>query len=160
MDIRRLDPTKDRAAVASLFDHAADYVLLETGRDPNADTINDFFDDRPPGLGPEDATHIGLFMDGTLIGVLAQSFGYPSNDDSYIGLLVLAKTRRGQGLGTRFLDHATRHARNRGATRQLVAVLDANPKGRAFWERAGFVLEKTFLPTADGHTRHRMTRAI
>jgi len=47
-----------------------------------------------------------------------------------------------------------------GGRRRLIAVLDANPKGRAFWEREGFVLAKTFEPTLDQHIRHRMIRKI
>ncbi len=63
------------------------------------------------------------------------AFGYPEAGDAYIGLMLLATEARGQGLGTMFLDHLTDLARARGARRQLLAVLDANPRGRRFWER-------------------------
>jgi GNAT superfamily N-acetyltransferase len=95
-----------------------------------------------------------------LLGILGVVFGYPDANDSYIGLLLLAPQARGSGVGGQALAHATALARARGSTRQLVAVLDNNPKGRAFWDREGFALEKSFPPTKDGHTRHRMTRAI
>ncbi len=94
------------------------------------------------------------------VGILGMVVGCPDVNDSYIGLLLLAPHARGRGVGGRALAHATTLARARGSTRQLVAVLDKNPKGCAFWDREGFALEKSFPPTKDGHTRHRMTRAI
>jgi hypothetical protein len=44
-----------------------------------------------------------------------------------------------------------------------VAVLDENARGRAFWEREGFVIEKSFEPRQIGskvHVLHRLTRAL
>jgi hypothetical protein len=55
-------------------------------------------------------------------------FGYPDANDSYIGCCCWRHTR-GQVLVA--LAHATTLARAR-INRQLVAVLDKNPKGRAF----------------------------
>jgi GNAT superfamily N-acetyltransferase len=101
-----------------------------------------------------------MFDADRLIGILGVVFGYPDATDSYIGLLLLAPYARDRGVGGRALAHATTLGRARGSTRQLVAVLDNNPKGRAFWDREGFALEKSFPPTEDRHTRHRMTRAI
>lgn len=160
MTIRALSHTSDRSIVASFFSRAADYVTLETGEPPNSGTIDEFFDERPPNVGVEDALHFGLFEADYMLGLIAFSLGLPEPTDSYIGLLLLAHTARGNGIGPRALAHATSLARARGATRQLIAVLDTNPKGRAFWEREGFLLEKTFAPTADCHTRHRLIRAI
>ena len=54
-------------------------------------------------------------------------------------------------------------ARDRGAGRMLIAVLEANPRGKAFWQRNGFVPELCFPPRADvpmQHHRLRMTREI
>ena len=160
MIMRSLSATTDRGAVARLFADAADYVLLEDGRAPDEATTDSFFNERPPNVGAADAVHIGMFDADRLLGILGVVFGYPEANDSYIGLLLLAPHARGGGVGGRALAHATTLARARGSIRQLVAVLDQNPKGRAFWDREGFALEKSFPPTKDGHTRHRMTRAI
>ena len=46
---------------------------------------------------------------------------------------------------------------------ELVAVLEANPKARAFWLREGFVPEQYFPASPDdplGHARCRMTRDL
>jgi GNAT superfamily N-acetyltransferase len=160
MIMRSLSATTDRAAVARLFADAADYVLLEDGRAPDEATMDNFFNERPPNVGAADAVHIGMFDADRLLGILGVVFGYPDANDSYIGLLLLAPQARGSGFGGQALAYATALARARGSTRQLVAVLDKNPKGLAFWDREGFALEQSFPPTRDGHTRHRMTRAI
>lgn len=160
MDIRTLSATSDHDAVFDLFKQAADYVMLEDGHPPNRATVDAFFNDRPPKIAAKNALQLGVFEDDQLLGILGMLFGYPEATDCYIGLLVMSPEARGRGVGAQALAHATSLARTRGAQRQLVAVLDQNPKGRAFWEREGFVLEQTFPPSDDTHIRHRMTREI
>jgi len=160
MKIRRLDPIQDRSVVTGLFAEAADYVMLETGTAPNAGTVDAYFNDRPPLVVPQDALHVGMFDEDRLIGIAAMAFGYPEERDAYIGLLLFVPGVRGVGHGARLVSHLTDLAQARGANRQLVAVLEANPKGHKFWEREGFSQQKTFSPTEDGHVRHRLARAI
>lgn len=160
MDFRALDDIADRSKVAIFFAGAADYVMLETGQPPNAATVDEFFAERPPTVKPEDALHFGAFEDDHLLGIVGFLFGYPEPKDCYIGLMLMSPSVRGMGIGARVLHLVTSRARARGADRQLVAVINANAKGRAFWEREGFVLEKTF-PSSDGsHIRHRLMRDI
>lgn len=160
MDIRLLNAKADHALVADLYTRAADYVLLEEGRAPTDDTVQAFLYDRPPKVSPNAAFHFGLFEDESLIGISGMIIGYPEPRDSYIGLLLLTPAARRKGYGKAVLDHVTRHANAAGASRQFVAVLEKNQKGRAFWEREGFVLERTFPPRDDAHTRYRMMRTI
>lgn len=152
----------DRAAVADLFARAADYVRLESGCEPGNDQVADFFDGAPPGCDPADGVRIGAGGD-RLDGIAEMAFGYPQAGDAYVGLLLLDPAARGRGLGRAMVAALVDQARARGAGRMLVAVLDGNPRGRTFWEREGFVLEKTFEPQARGgrlHVIHRLTRAI
>ncbi|MEL6957507.1 MAG: GNAT family N-acetyltransferase [Pseudomonadota bacterium] len=151
---------EDRARVAALFDRAADYVRLERGTEPSAVDVEEFFNDLPPGLGPNDALQFSVDVEGVVVGLVTCCFGYPEPGDNYIGLMMFDPAHRGRGLGARALDALTRIAESRGATRQLVAVLEANQKGRAFWERQGFVVEEVFEPSADDHRRFRMARTI
>ncbi|MDC1216088.1 GNAT family N-acetyltransferase [Octadecabacter sp.] len=160
MDFKPLDKITYRPEVACFFERTADYVMLEHGRVPDADTVDDFFDDRPPHVAAEDSLHFGLLEDQNLIGIAGILFGFPEKTDAYIGLMLLAPEARGRGNGAQLLSHLTGVAQARGAQRQLVAVLDANPKGRAFWDREGFMLETSFPPIEDRHTRHRLIRTI
>jgi GNAT superfamily N-acetyltransferase len=162
--IRALDPAADRAAVADLYAWAADYVVLETGAPPDGATVRAFFADVPPGGDLARSLKLGLFLpDGGLAGIADLGFGFPEPADAYLGLMLIDPARRGLGLGPRFLDRLAADARARGAPRLLLAVLDANPRGRAFWEREGFRVVLTAPPALLGrrtHVRHRMARPL
>ena len=61
------------------------------------------------------------------------------------------------------LREAEAIAQGEGATRLLVAVLDANPRGRAFWTREGFSTALRIEGRAIGarvHDLARMAKAL
>lgn len=138
--------------------------MLETGTEPSDATVADFFTDCPPGSDLAASCKLGMFMpDGALVAIADMAFGYPETDDAYIGLLLIDQNRRDLGLGRIFLDHLTGTARARNATRLLIAVLDENTRGRAFWEREGFCLLQSFPDFKAGlktHVVHRMARPL
>lgn len=161
--IRDLDPLADRAAVEALFLAAADYIALETGLPVDGTQADDFFADAPPGIDPATSLRLGLFGPAGLEGLAEVAFGYPAAGDAYIGLMLFAASARGTGGGACLLRGIESRARQRGATRLLLAVLEANPKGRAFWRREGFAVEQSFPVAEMGlrrHIRHRMMKAL
>jgi len=160
MKIIPLSYPDDIARVRRVFDAATDYVFLEYGTAPNDALIKDFFQDRPPQVPAANCHHIGIEKDGDVIGAAGFLFGFPKPTDCYIGLLILAPLERDRGIGTRVVEHITASARSQGAMRLLIAVLDENHKGRAFWNAQGFRHLQTFPPTSDRHTRHRMGRDL
>ena len=160
---RGLDPKADFAAVRAFIDTAADYVRLETGKAPDDSYAEAYFTDCPPGSDVARSEKIGLFADGVLAGIADLAFGYPDEGDAFLGLMIISSTMRGAGLGPVFLDHVDGIARQRGAARLLLAVLDSNPRGRAFWERNGFAHVMTIeraLIVGHPHRVHRMARAV
>ncbi|MEY4983623.1 MAG: hypothetical protein RIR62_1889 [Pseudomonadota bacterium] len=161
--IRPLSQDRDLDAVVALYAAAADYVLLESGPLPPSDLAQEFFTDAPPGGDPAEGEKLGLFRGGELVGIADLAFGWPEARDAYLGLMILAPDARGAGLGTRFLHEVERRAKARHAPRLLLAVLDANPRGRTFWERHGFAVVMTFPPAPIGervHVRHRMEKRL
>lgn len=161
--IRALDPVIDLRAVLSVYRQAADYVHLETGEAPTDDLATAFFADAPPGGDPADGLKLGLHETGELTGIADLAFGWPEARDAYLGLMILAPQARGRGLGAVFLRHIEAAARARGAPRLFLAVLDANPRGLAFWQREGFAVVKSFPPVRIGsrdHVRHRMAKRL
>ena len=163
MTFRALDRARDRAALADLFDRAADYIALERGVPPDDAMIDELFDDAPPGLGAEDVAVYGAFGAGRLQAVSALAFGWPEPDDAYLGLLLVAAEARGAGLGARVLAASEEVCRGNGMRRFLLAVLDANPRARAFWELAGFEAVIEGIPVQMGlrdHTAARMMKRL
>lgn len=162
MKIRPLSED-DRAALADLYARAADYVMLETGAPPCETTLDDFLTGAPPGIDPVTSVRLGAEGPGGLLGIAEMAFGYPQPRDAYIGLLLLDPAARGRGLGRAMVDRLMGIAVARGADRMLIAVLQDNAGGMAFWRAQGFMPEKV-IPDVDygtrRHTVHRMTRAL
>lgn len=157
--IRPLFPETDRAAVAAFLQEAADYWVLADGAPPGPQAADDFFTDCPPGCDPAASHRLGLFRDGRLSGLAELSFGFPAPGDAYLGLMILAPRIRGQGHGARLLSHVETLARETQAPTLYLGVIEANPKGRAFWERCGFA------PTGvtrqdDRNITHRLAKPL
>lgn len=148
--IRTLDPITDRALVDRFFQTAADYIRLERDEDPGPDVTAEFFTDAPPGCDPAQSLRLGLFAHDQLIAVAETGFGYPGPDDAYLGLMIVSAAARGTGAGPRLLAHIETAARARGCTALYLAVLEANPRGLAFWERMGFATQLTDRPVTLG----------
>ena len=161
--IRELDPATDAATVLDLYGRASDFLDLESGRTPDDAVVEEYFTDAPPGGDAATSLKLGLFEDGRLVGIVDLAFGYPRASDAYLGLMVFAREARGRGLGRVFLRHVEQAARDRGATRLLLAVLEANPRARAFWESEGFGSPRVFPPARIGdriHVRVRLHKSL
>ncbi len=137
--IHTLDPVADRAAVWAFWDSCRDFAEMESGMTDHARQTEGFFHDAPPNADPAKRMRLGIFQEDRLIGVASVDFGFPEATDGYIGLLAFAEDVRGGGLGPKVLAHIKAEAQQRAAKRLFVGVLIANVKGRAFWEREGFV---------------------
>jgi GNAT superfamily N-acetyltransferase len=171
--IRALTPN-EAPLVARFYRDAPDYWLLAEGRCNPDVQAREFFTDAPPGCDPAQSHRLGLFLPadtGTspppggeggsalrLSGVAELSFGFPEPQDAYLGLMLLGPWAQRQGHGQRFLAHVAALARARGATVLYLAVLEANPRGRAFWEREGFrATGRSGKDPATGHLLHRLS---
>jgi len=160
MQIIPLSYPVDIDRTRGVFDAATDYVFLEYGTAPDDAVVKAFFHERPDTVPAANCHHIGIEQGGDLVGLAGYLFGFPTPTDCYIGLMILDASVRGKGIGTQVVKHIVETARRQGATRLLIAVLDENPKGRAFWLAQGFRHLQTFAPTTDGHIRHRMGRDL
>ncbi|MBL9073335.1 GNAT family N-acetyltransferase [Tabrizicola sp.] len=157
MRIRELFPS-ETALVAQFYREAPDYWLLAKGRCDPENQASDFFTDAPPNCNPAESDRLGLFVDHRLSGVAELSYGFPERNDAYLGLMILGPWAQGRGHGRSFLAHLEKLARGRHAPRLYLAVLDANLRGRAFWEREGF--RPTGIRRQDAETGHWIERLV
>lgn len=118
------------------------------------DLVEEYSTDAAPGTDASTSLKLGFFGEDRLLGITDLAFGYPGADDAHLGLMMLAREARGRGLGRRFLRPVGDAARERGATRLLLAVLEANPRGWAFWEQEGFGSPNVFPPAQIGRRTH------
>ena len=163
MIIRPLDPATERPLVRAFLHEAADYIRLERDAAPDDEVVEEFFTDAPPGSDPAESLRLGLFDQGRLVAIAEMGWNYPGPTDAYLGLMIVSPAARGTGAGPRLLRHLEAEARARGKTAIYLAVLDANPRGRAFWQREGF---RVTLPDREvtlgqkTQIAHRMGKAL
>jgi GNAT superfamily N-acetyltransferase len=156
MLIRNLHPKTDLAAVLKCQTLAQDYWHLAEGKCDPAAKAAEFFTDCPPGCNASESHRLGLFMNSELVGLAELSFGFPNPNDAYLGLMLLAPPFRNRCLGPEFLAAIERRAR--GSQALYLAVLESNPKGRAFWHRMGF--QPTGHSRTDAETGNRLHRLV
>lgn len=160
MLIRQLDPS-EAPLVGQFYREAPEYWLLAEGAfDPDL-KAQEFFTDAPPACDPEQSHHLGLFLGPRLSGVVELSYGFPDPTDAYLGLMLIGPWAQCMGHGRTFLHHAENLARSRAADRIYLAVLEANPRGRAFWEREGFTpTGRSVVDSDTGHCLHRLMKPL
>ncbi|MDX2014876.1 MAG: GNAT family N-acetyltransferase [Myxococcaceae bacterium] len=137
LEVRALS-SSEVPLVEAFWRAAPEYWLLAEGACDASRKAHEFFTDAPPGADVERSHRLGLMLDGQLSGLAELAFGFPSPPEAFLGLLVLGRWAQGRGHGRRLLAHVEALARAAGSTTLFLAVLDANPRGRAFWEREGF----------------------
>lgn len=143
----------DHERVLHLCLRARDYIELETGAGPDMAYVQETMTDAPNGVPPDQVWCWGAQEGDTLAGIATCLKGFYGPDDWYLGLLLLDPAARGRGLGAQMLAHVTDQARADRVACLRIAVLDANPRGRAFWARHGFTHEKS-TTAGDGQLRH------
>lgn len=150
----------DQAAIAVFYRAAPDYWLLAEGAcDPDRQAA-DYFTDAPPGCDPAQSDRLGLFLGDRLSGLAEVSFGFPAAGDAYLGLMILGPWAQGAGHGRALLAALTDLAIAREARQMFLGVLEANPRGRAFWLREGFRDTGVSRTTPEGRTIHRLMRDL
>ncbi len=158
-----LNAEADSARVLSCAERARDYVLMEAGREPDADWVMGFFNDIPPGRTKDDVLMFGVEQpDGSLDGLLGVSPGYETQTEWYVGLLLVAENMRSKGIGTTVLRELIRLARSSGAETLKLAVFTQNPDAMRFWQRNGFVHFRDAPDDGqgDGHDRVVLHRQL
>lgn len=146
--------SEDGAHVFDLCQRASDYIILETGAAPTMAYVEDTMTSAPPSVPPDQVWCWGSAVDtGALTGIATCLKGFYGPNDWYLGLLLLDPAARGAGLGEEMAQHVITQAKADDADCLRIAVLDANPRARIFWQRLGFLYEKS-TDKGDGHLRH------
>ena len=129
---------EDVAEITALFQSDPDYFALE-GPQPSEDTVRHDMANLPPRCLPSQKHFTVLRKDGRLCAVLDLVEGYPRERTLFVGLLLVEPQLRNQGVGSGIAEALLRAADKGGFDQVRLGCLQANPRGHAFWERAGFV---------------------
>lgn len=135
-----LNAEKDSARVLDCAQRARDFILMEAGREPDAEWVIGAFNDVPPDRTKDDVLMFGVEQpDGSLDGLLGVAPGYETATEWYVGLLLMAEDKRRQGIGTIVLRDLIALAKSSEAKTLKVAVYVDNTDGLRFWQRNGFI---------------------
>jgi GNAT superfamily N-acetyltransferase len=145
----------DAPRLVRLYQACSDYVLLERGELPNADSTREEFENFPPNRTEADKFVFGLkAVDGELLGLLACDRDYPQARCWWIALLMIDKALRGQGVGRALCDDFFSWLKSQQVKRVELGVLADNEPGLRFWQGQGFKLVRTAGPISIGAKQH------
>jgi GNAT superfamily N-acetyltransferase len=144
----------DAPALQSLFERCADYFNLAEGHSPGPDAALHELHDRPPDCPPENIHCLGLYDGAIMNGVICALCQYPAESTWYLGLMLLDPTLRAQGHGAALYAAFETYAAALGAKTILLAVLEANHRAAAFWERQNFAFPRAYPARPFGNRRH------
>lgn len=136
--VRRATPD-DVGRMQALFETDPGYFLVVELAPLRADEGREIFDERPAVVPPE-RKHLFLVAtpSGDDIALLDFLEGFPEPHIWYLGLIFLAPSARGRGLGTALIRALGDGIRGAGGTAMRLAVMHGNPDARRLYDRLGF----------------------
>ena len=124
----------DAAAIQALFAADLEYFPRVEGAPLRDDEGAIILDECPPDF-PRERRHLFIVDDVAILDMLE---GYPNAETWFLGLIFLAPSARGRGLGTRLVEAVCDHARSHGARALRLAVATSNPGAERLYKRMGF----------------------
>ena len=129
----------DEAAVQTLFEADPNYFKIVEGAPAGPTEFQNTITELAPGKSYEDKfVFCVLNPDENIVAVVDILRDYPEEGIWFVGLVFVARTERGQGLGSRLVEAICTHIPKQGGHAARIAVADKNIDAMRFWERAGF----------------------
>ena len=100
---------------------------------------------------------------GKIVGVIDFVVsGYEADPGlAYLSLLMIAASRRGQGLGTRVVEAVEAAICSAAPVRAICAGVQANnPGGIRFWQQRGYQIVSEALPMGDGTVAYQLRKDL
>ena len=97
----------------------------------------------PDGFALSDKYLAAFCENGRAIAIIDLLAGYPSKSDIWVGLFLVHGDLRGKGLGAAIVKGVMQAARAVGFDGIHLGVVNTNTKALRFWEKMGFVYERT-----------------
>lgn len=130
----------DESRLQEFLERCSDYYLLHEDRPTPKDAARHELAAVPDGRSTSDLRLIGMTTaSGDLVAVAQLLRDYPASGDWWIGMLLVAPSERGRGVGSLLFEHVMQLVRTEGARTLQLVVSSRNPRARQFWERLGFV---------------------
>lgn len=129
----------DEAALQALLESDPDYTVRVTGYPPGPSDALSLLMMRPESVPESHKVVIGVFDGADLVAVVDLLRGYPRSEFVFIGLLLVQRSRQGQGVGAEAMAAVERYVGQWPEARRFrLAVVDTNAPVLGFWRRMGF----------------------
>lgn len=142
----------DADDILGLYAQTEDYFLLAEGALPK--DCKELLSELPPNTEPNRKTVTGAYMDGRLIALTDCVYGYPREDVCMLGLLLVDKRYRRNGIGKTVFGYAVEQAKAKGMNRIRIGVFESNENALRFWSRLGFERVDVKGPVSVGEKKH------
>jgi GNAT superfamily N-acetyltransferase len=145
----------DQAELQTLLEKCADYSFMVTGSPPKPSAAALLLVDCPAGKTLADKFVFGFYAKKQgLLGVLDAMRDYPTQNDWWLGLLLLVPAQRSKGLGRRIYHSFEQWVSQQGAGRVFLGVVEANQRAYQFWRTMGFTVAEREPGRQFGDTEH------
>ena len=134
-------------ALQDLFTKSPSYFLRSGGEPARHDEGQKIFDEIPPDISVADKYVFGSYYDNELIGCADIVNGFPDESRAYIGLLLIAEDRQGEGFGRMVYSLLELEVKKWSLVSTIrLAVVRSNSKAIPFWLNCGFHLTGEVRP--------------
>jgi GNAT superfamily N-acetyltransferase len=143
----------DEACIQQLFEADPEYFEIVHGAPPGPAEFQSLLTELAPGKTYDDKfVYSVLSGDEKICAVADMVRNYPEDGIWFVGLLFVARDRRGAGLGTRLVEAICGHIAAHDGHAVRIAVAKNHRNAMQFWARAGFrslyIAERERAPAA------------
>jgi ribosomal protein S18 acetylase RimI-like enzyme len=128
----------DREVLQRVLESAPGYAVKVTGAPPAPGAAESLLASLPEGKTYQDKFVFSLHAGDQVVGCADVLRGYPAPEKATIGLLVIAESYQGRGLGAAAYAELESRIRDWGCQTIRLAVVETNDQVLGFWEKAGF----------------------
>jgi ribosomal protein S18 acetylase RimI-like enzyme len=136
VDLRFLSGTEgEKSRVLEIYGECAEFFNLYKNSDATERDVESLFNEMPQGKSAQDKEVYGIFVEGSMAGVIDLIHDYPQKGTGFIGLFLLKGSLQRQGLGKKAwlaLEDLFKFQEFR------LVVVSTNIKAFAFWYAMGF----------------------
>jgi GNAT superfamily N-acetyltransferase len=155
---------RDGDAVYAFAQANPEYELMISGSLPRRDVyLNEFFEHRPPPEIPYSEIFKLLVLEKTpmgtaneVVGLLDVCADLRTKDVWHIGYFHVAARLQGDGTAQHLYASLEDWMTSRGAQMLRLNVADVNARARGFWQRNGYMFNRTLKEMVIGPNKHDM----
>jgi RimJ/RimL family protein N-acetyltransferase len=141
VELRLLEGRADEMAeLQGVVEAAPTYAQLVTGSPPGLADAQSMYSNLPEGKSYEDKFVFGVYSDGVMVGCIDLIRGFPDSITALVGLLLIAESVQGRGIGNRSYHLVENYIRAWGTcTKVRIGVVGTNKAVLRFWNKLGFM---------------------